>query len=421
VAADARSAPGAFTWPSREVTECPFPFYEALRHETPVHHIPGTNEYLVSRHDDICSVAARTELFSSDFSKHHPPDGGQNVRNKPRVDVGGATRFAPYSMAGTDPPEHKEKRALGLRFLSRERLKTYEGLVEAMVGEVVDGWIDRGECDFRAEFGDILPVLVMADILGLPREDVPLFKRFGAREVPSAGAPYMSDAQMEIEASLYRESSEYMRAALLERVERPRDDFLSELIHAQIEQYDEFDLAYSIAEANTFLRAGISTTAHMLASAMLALCSDPALADRIRADGELAKPFVEEVLRLESPVQWSSRHCTADTEIGGVPIPRGALVLVMWASGNRDGARFDSAEELCPAREQVAKHQLAFGRGPHLCIGAPLARLEGQVAVRVLLARLRNIRLVEEESDLRHIESYYFRAPRRLQIAFDPA
>jgi cytochrome P450 len=157
----------------------------------------------------------------------------------------------------------------------------------------------------------------------------------------------------------------------------------------------------------------------MLASAMLALCQDPTLADRIRADGELAKPFAEEVLRLESPVQWSSRHCTADTEVGGVPVPRGALILVRWASGNRDDARSEEPERLCPARPQVAKHQRAFGRGPHLCIGAPLARLDGQAAVRVLLTRLRNIRLLEEQSDLRHIESYYLRAPKRVTIAFD--
>lgn len=407
-----------YTWPSAEITECPFPFYAALRREGPVYNIPGTSEYLVSRHEDICFVTTQTELFSSDFSKH---EAGA-VKNKPRVaDGSGTSHFSPYSMAGTDPPEHKAKRALGLRFLSRERLKTYDGIVEPMVNELIDGFIDRGECDFRAEFGDLLPTIVMADILGLPREDVPLFRRFGAREVPSAGAPYMADEQIAIEAALYEESSAYMRAALLERVERPRDDFLSELIHAQIEQHGEFDLAYSVAEANTFLRAGIATTAHMFASAMLALCRDPELADRLRADGDLVKTFVEEVLRLESPVQWSSRHCTADTEIGGVPVPKGALVLVMWASGNRDAARFEEPDELCPARGQVAKHQLAFGRGPHLCVGAPLARIEGQVGVRILLARLRNIRLVEDASDVSHIASYYFRAPKRVQIAFERA
>jgi cytochrome P450 len=157
----------------------------------------------------------------------------------------------------------------------------------------------------------------------------------------------------------------------------------------------------------------------MLASAMVILCQSPDLMARVRTDRALLRPFCEEVLRVESPVQWLVRHAKADTEIGGTTIPGGSQVLVLYASGNRDAARFDDPDRFVIDRPNVAKHALAFGHGPHLCLGAPLARLEGQAAIEVLLDRLTNIRLVEEKSDLSHIESFHFRAPKVVHISFD--
>jgi cytochrome P450 len=292
-------------------------------------------------------------------------------------------------------------------------------MIRGYADELIDRFIGRGECDFRPEFADVLPIYVISHILGFSAEDVPLFERWGKSE--SQGIRYLSEERVQQELELQRQADVYITAALEQRLAAPTDDFLTELMQAQIEVDGEIDMEYLIAEGKTLLFAGNVTTAHMLASTMALLCEHPADLERVRADSSLLKPMCEESLRIESPLQWHLRVCLEDTELGGVAIPQGALVAVLYGAGNRDGERFPEPDSFKIDRGGEIKHQLAFGYGPHLCLGAPLARLEGQIAFERLLARLDNIRIVPEKSDLRHIESTRFRAPRRIHIAFDRA
>jgi cytochrome P450 len=408
---------GEPVWPSPEMTECPYPTYGALRTEAPVYKYPDRNEYLVTRWEDITYVAKHPELFSNAVFDVDP-----TLRRMQAVRETGAPRtgrWSAKSMSSSDPPEHKQKRALGLNLVHGDRLKKYEPRVEVLVNELIDRWIDRGRCDFRAEFSDYLPIHVIVDLLGLPREDVPRFKVWGETE---AGAiRYLPEHRVKVELEWAAEAAAYMREAIQERHERPRDDYLTEMIQQQIRQDGDFDLEYMTGEANVMLFAGNVTTAHMLANGMVMLCRHPDEMDRVRKDRRLLKPLVEEFLRLESPVQWLQRVCLEDTEINGVPIPAGAFLILFWASGNRDESRFGCPEHFDIDRPNGARHQLAFGYGIHLCLGAPLARLELRVAFDILLSRLVDIRLVEDECDLRNIDSMRFRAPRKLVIAFDAA
>ena len=405
------------TWPSPETTECPYPAYAALRAEAPIYKYPDRNEFLLTRWEDVTYVAKHPELFSNSMFGVDPTFRALQATRA--TEGAPAGRYTAASMASSDPPEHRLKRALGLNLVHGDRLRRYEPAVQELVDELIERWIDRGRCDFRAEFADLLPIHVIVDLLGLPREDVPRFKVWGESE--GGAIRYLPEERVKVELEWAAEATAYMREAMLERHERPRDDYLSEMIRQQIAQDGEFDLDYMTAEANVMLFAGNVTTAHMLANGMVMLCRHPDEAERVRRDPGLLRPLIEEFLRLESPVQWLQRVCLQDTEIGGVPIPAGSILIIFWASGNRDEARFQCPEQFDLERPNGARHQLAFGHGIHLCLGAPLARLELRIAFESLLARLSNLRLVEEECDLRNVDSVRMRAPRRLVVAFDRA
>jgi cytochrome P450 len=151
---------------------------------------------------------------------------------------------------------------------------------------------------------------------------------------------------------------------------------------------------------------------------MLLLLERPEILEKVGADRSLLRPLMDESLRLESPVQWLERRAVSDTELAGTAIPEGSLVILLWASGNRDEAHWEEAHELMLDRARGAKDQLAFGYGPHLCLGAPLARLEGAIAFDALLSRLCNIRL-KEKSSVRGIGLHH-RGPKRVDLLFDP-
>jgi cytochrome P450 len=407
-------------WPGAEVTQCPYPFYGQLRAESPVYKVPGRDDYLVTRWEDVVHVAQHPELFSNRILEA----GDARLTASAWAGSNGAAdderRRTAFSMSSTDPPEHRVKRGLGLRMVTHEKLRAYEPLVRRLSNELIDRWIADGECDFSARFANLLPIEVICAILGLPKEDVERLQWLG--DVEAGGAMrYVSEERLQADLAKGREMGKYVEAALRERVDRPRDDFLSEMIQAQVELDGELDLEYLTNEGTLLLFAGNVTTAHLLASMMVELCADPERAGRLRGDGPLLKQFTEEVLRLEAPVQWLQRICLEDTEVGGVAIPAGAWLILFWASGNRDERTFPRPDVLDLERPGVAKHNLVFGRGAHLCLGAPLARLEGRLAYEVLLERLADVRLAEAKSDLRNLDSVRFRAPRRVWVEFDAA
>jgi cytochrome P450 len=407
-------------WPAPEATACPYPFYTSLRDEQPVYKLPNRNEYLVTRWEDAVEVARNPDLFSHMINQADPTLAGvrdTRAAEEPAT-AGTGSRYTPYGMASSDPPEHGAKRALGMRLFTRERMTAYEPMIRRHVDNLIDSWIERGSCDFRSQFSDLLPTYVVADALGLPLADAPFFLRISQNE--SQGARYLSRARIDHDAALFREGAAYLRTALLSRQAEPRDDFLSELVHAQIERDGVFDIDYLVAESLTLLLAGNVTTAHMLASTMMLLLQRPDVLAEVSADHGLIPGLVEESLRIESPLQWQLRVCRKDTELGGVPIPAGAFVVVLYGSANRDERRFEAAGEFDLRRPQLVKHTLAFGHGPHRCLGAPLARLEGRIAFEQILARLSKPRIDLDASDLSCIESTRFRAPKRLVIEFEP-
>jgi cytochrome P450 len=397
----------AVDWPGLDMVECPFPFYETLRTEAPVWKYPGRNQYVVSRWADVVHVAEHPEIFIQDPTVTTIEETGEPL--------------SAVTMAGTNAPQHRRKRAIGTKFVSVDRLRSYEPMIREISNDLIDTALERGEMEFYREFANRLPVLLVASVLGLPVEDSPMYVAWYEDAAPGA-VNFLPEEQVRKQNELRQEALAYMRAAVHQRYENPRDDFLSEMIRLQIEQEGEPALEYITQEADLMLFAGNVTTTHMLASMMMTMLQHPAEHQRLIQDRSLIKILVEETLRLESPVQWLERFVVENTEIDGVPIPSGAKVAMIWASGNRDVGKWDEdADRLNLDRQGVVKHNLAFGRGIHHCLGAPLARLEGRLAFEQILSRTTNLRLDPEKNDFTHLQNILFRAPQAVHIQLDPA
>jgi cytochrome P450 len=390
-----------YQYPSQELHASPYVFLARLRAEEPVYPVPGREgEYLLTRYDDVITAFRNPEVFSSEFHRITP----------------GARPDGVTSMISSDPPAHKEKRSIASRPFQPGRMKRTEPWVREIADDLIDGFLERGECDFVHDFANPLPIVVTSRILGFVPEDEERLRRYGALE--GFGLKYQPPEVQDRMRADGAEMNEFLSGLLADRDAHPREDGLGELVFLQVERDGHFDLAYLAPQAGTLTAGGIVTTAHMIASAMMLLLDHPAQLEEVRADHALIPRMLEESLRLEAPVQWLPRVTKSDVMVSGVEIPAGSLVLLVIASANRDERRFPDPDVFDIRRENAGDH-LAFGSGPHTCLGAPLARLEGRVAYEQLFSRLGDLRLVGEQSDLTPVESMLFRAPREVHVAFD--
>jgi cytochrome P450 len=296
------------------------------------------------------------------------------------------------------------------------RLRDLRPTIEAFADDLIDSFAQRGRCEFVAEFATPFPVRVISELLGLPAEDLELLIHFGRGE--GAGRVYLPPEQRRAEGRRAAELGAYVEDQLRDRCEHPRNDVLSELLRVQCERDGESNISDLAPDASILLSGGLTTTAHMLTSAMLLVLRHPSELERLTESPELIGRVIEEVLRLESPVQWTPRRVMVDTELNGTHLPKGALLILAYGAGNRDRRAFAQPEEFAPDRRNVKEH-LAFGYGPHFCLGAPLARLEGTIALERVLSRLSNIRLADESEEPRHAQNMTLRGLERLEIRFD--
>ena len=391
-------------YPSSEGAESPFAVYDWWRREAPVYRIPERPDiYVVSRYEDVVRVARDPATFSSIHSRT-----GLNGFGFMGESTSGD------NLVESDPPIHDLKHRLTFTALKPGRIKEHASWIEEVVDGLIDGFAERGACDFVDDFARPLPVAVMARLFGIADADLPLLEQWSDLEV--SGLSWMDQERLERQLELGQEMGRYMTAVVAERAAAPGEDFVSELIRAQLAFRGAEDQAEIVSLATNVLAGGAATTQHMLGGAMLLLLQHPEELERCRADTSRIPRALEEVMRLESSVQWVPRVVTADTEIAGTPIPAGSYVLIVFASANRDPGRFPESDAFAPDRKGLGGH-IAFGTGIHTCIGAPLARLEGRIALERVLARLVDIRLAEG-AETTHVSSPSFRGLSHLPLVF---
>ena len=348
---------------SPEVAQCPFPFYAALRAETPVYCDPESGDFLVARREEIMSVLQRPEIFSNAGYRVDPRivDDPREVLGLTDPELPTCPLSTPFNMAVSDPPEHVVKRRSAGDLVDRKTLLAIEPVIRALAGELIDGFIADGEAEFRSQFASPLAMMVICSLAGFPDKDRPRFLSWsmgssihGRRFMDAAGISQLRDDAVDQMA--------YTRDLIVERHARPRDDFLSHFVAANVERDGCLNLPYLISELRLILTAGNETTQRLITNTMLLLLRDPAAMARVIADRSLIGAAIEESLRLESPTQWVSRLCVQDTELGGVAIPEGSFVILLYGSANRDET-WNDADSFDLDRRQVAKYHLAFGGG----------------------------------------------------------
>ena len=372
--------------------------------------MPGRNEYLVTRHEDVRDVLSRPEVFSSTIAERRP-DG--TIR---AATLEYACSDVVRPLQQSDPPGHTAKRRLAFEFFKPARLPGYKRMIERVIDDLLRGFAWRGEVEFVSEFATPLPARVIHNVLGLPEGDARYAEVWGAFE-GQATRYHTPERQAEIAGSI-RDMGAYVVAAVTERYEQPRHDVLSEFVAGHVALRGRFDLAEVVADATNLFLGGIVTTGHMLGWTMSMLLRDPDGARSAVADGAVTVRAIEEALRLEPPVPWTSRLALHETEVAGVPIPAGAIVICHLGSANHDDAQFADPDAFELDRTNVKDH-LSFGLKTHFCIGAPLARLEGRLAFAKLFAALPDLARADDAA-LEPVESMAFRGLKQLRLRFTP-
>jgi cytochrome P450 len=306
--------------------------------------------------------------------------------------------------------EHRASRALVSPSFRAALLQRWRSeLVEVVVHELIDRFAPRGRAELAREFTFAFPVQVIARIMGLPRED---YLRFQRLSIELLNVVYDWDCGIAASASL----KAYFTEVLAERRRNPQDDLISTLAESEIDGArltDDEIFAFLLL----ILPAGVETTYRASGNLLVALLTEPALLDALRADRSMLRGAFEEALRWEPPITTVVRRAVRDYELGGVAIPAGTHVSVSVAAANRDPTRYPDPDRFDPTRKNIA--HLTFGGGPHLCLGMHLARMEATVAINALLDRLPDLRL-DSSAPAPHVVGVAFRSPAALPVEFTP-
>lgn len=404
-----------------EVQENWYPAYDELRENQPVYQIPGTTIYVLTRYEDIVQVVRDLETFSNQPENH----GGDLLIKHPEarayyVEHGlgkgeGKGRWTPL---GIDPPEHRKYRQMVDRFFQGAALTRARPMIEELVTKLIDDFAGKSEVEFVSAFAEPLPVQVITRMIGFPDKDIPQLKKWSA----SWAKPFERELTLEQEMTVARHGVEfqnYIKEQTDLRREHPREDILTHLAFAQFDDKRPLTDHEIASMVDNLYIGGNETTTFALTSGLWLFLRDPEIYRNLRENPEKIKTAVEENLRLESPTQGLYRTAVKDTEIGGVPIPKGSTIHMRFAAANRDERVFPQPACLDLERRNAGKH-LAFSIGEHHCPGSALSRLEQVVAFEQILRRFPNLRLIDEKNDYRHHPGFVLRALRELHLALDP-
>jgi cytochrome P450 len=355
----------------------PYGFYEDLRERAPVWEVPGTGIYTVATFQLLAEAAGRVEDFSSNINCLLYRDTDGMPCRLPFGDAG------VQALATADPPKHGLHRDTVFPELVAKRMAALEPDIVEIAEDCMSKALDEGSVDFMAAIGNVVPITMISRLIGF--HDSPLDELLNAAFDSTAmlGSTLSYD---ELVALIARsgEIQEWVSRQLSAAMTEPTTDLLGAVAQGvKSEAFSEYE---GIVILHTLLSAGGESTTSLLGNAVRIQAEHPALQNDLRRNPELIPMFVEEALRLEPPFRYHMRFVPHDTELGGVEIPAGSTALLLWGSANRDPEVFDQPE-IVDLNRNVPRRHVAFGRGIHHCVGAPLARIEARNVLSVLLAR----------------------------------
>lgn len=370
----------------------PFPFYARLRAEAPVFPVTVHRKqraWLITRYDDVIRVLKDDHNFVKD---RHNAMSPEQLKQAPKLPP--MFKALERGLLGLDAPDHDRLKALVHKAFTPRMVEQMREETQRVTDALLDQAERKGNMDLIAEFALPVPLTIIGRILGVPEEDNHRFSRWTRTFVSIGTHPH----PLLIIPSMMRFMG-YLRKQIKARRRRPQDDLISALVRAQ-EGSDQLTDDEVLAMVFLLLSAGHETTVNLIGSGMLALLEHPDQLSKLRNNPALIKPAIEELVRYAAPVEMATeRYARQDVTIAGTTVPKGELVLAVISSANRDPQYFDDPDTLNITRENN-KH-LAFGQGIHYCLGAPLARLEGQVAIGTLIRRAPNVRVSVAPDQLR--------------------
>ncbi|HEY6420619.1 MAG TPA: cytochrome P450 [Candidatus Binataceae bacterium] len=381
----------------------PYPYYGALLAGPPRLLTLGTiNMAMVGRYAHVVAILRDHDRFSS-VGPPPPPDQYQGPFAGSR------------NMLGADPPDHTRLRRLVSRDFTPRRIRELEPRIRQIAASALDKVEAKGGFDVMTDLADILPVMVIAQMLGVPQERYEMFKDWSDKVIAGGNTmPGQPPPQEQIDAI------EALAAYFSEEIEKRRRHPGPDLVSALVAAHDETE-ALTARDLLNFvvllLLAGNETTTNLIGNGILALGRHPEQLAALRKNPELMPRAIEEMLRYDGPVQSTARFPQQPVEVGGLEIPAGAIVFVIIAAANRDPAQFKDPERFDITREP--NDHVAFGEGIHFCIGAPLARLEGAIAIGAALQRFPKLRLKDPAAKLSYRGSYFLRGLASLPVAID--
>ncbi|MGB1734367.1 MAG: cytochrome P450 [Acidimicrobiales bacterium] len=409
-----------------EVQQCPHAHYAEMRKESGVFEtdVFGTPIYLVTRYEDVAACAMNPTTFSSRFDAGSMEGNSEYGRRAQELydTEGGYERIG--TMLTVDPPEHTRYRRLVSQAFTPKAIAQLEPTIRELTSELLDQLISSTSqgtpVDFVEAFAVPLPVAVIAKALNVPDDRLADFKRWSDASVAGIGTNISIEERLAADREIIQ-FQKYFAAQLESRRDSPEDDLLTALLNATIDKdADEgidstpLEIAEMLSMIQQLLVSGNQTTTHLLGEMLLLLEEHPEEWKRLTNDPEYGGSVADEALRLAAPTQGMFRVATEETQIGSTTLPAGARVVLVYAAANRDPEVWNNPDEFQPAREAQAKH-LSFGKGPHYCVGAGLARLEARIVAEELGKRLSAIS-VKNRSELRYLPGFVLRGPERVEV-----
>ena len=393
---------------------CPYESYKVLRKECPVYKLPDLGFYMITKYQDGRKILLDPKTFSNNPTQHESYEDEGAKAHAEIIESNGVGSFV-ETLQRTDPPVHTKYRKLLNKAFTAKRVKEMQPYISKIVNDLIDSFIDKGECEFVSDYAVPIPATIIADQLGVPRKMLKKLKLWSDAMIVSFGVASIDD--MKSAAYLEAESQHYFDKVFNEKRNNPTNDIISELVNLKLdggENLSNDELQGLVAQ---LLAGGNETTTSSIAHGLWLLLQHPDQMNILIKNPDLISNFVEEVIRFETPIQGLFRTVKEDTNINGEEINKGSVLLVRYASFNRDEEVFENPDQFDIERKDVGKH-LAFGSGAHHCVGAMLARAEMKTAFKHLFERLKDIELSRPLPEIPHHSSLYIHQMKELPIKF---
>ena len=394
---------------SPEVRADPYPYYAAMRRDSPIHQlVPGAPLYAITRYADVIHILHHPELFSSRALQAALQGGGVGIGPNSGALAGHRLLTSPMMIA-TDPPDHGRLRGLVNRGFTPRRIAALEPRIREIANRCLDMAIKDGELELVSGFSIPLPVTVIAEMLGVESDRVDQFKAWSDAFILGLSGT-SGEYRPEDLRKAADEMAEYFERIAAERRANPQDDLISVLSRA--EEGDSLSTGELLSFVALILIAGNETTTNLIGNGVKALLAHPDQFKRVMADPALIPALVDEVLRYDSPIQALPRSNAAAVELPSGKVPENSTLLVFYAAANHDEDQFPNGENFDIDRS--TQEHVAFSHGIHYCLGASLARLEARVAFETLFSRCRKLELAADSIPM--LDSSVLRGPKSIPL-----